>query len=208
MKILIVLAIGLIFNASEALDQNFSKNLSPNFANSIEPFTPPKMQSHKDDRNPIEPSIGILPQIIPPDINIPLPKSPILAPKTKEFIISYRVYTKNGIAQGEKYDISEPIVSRVNNPKYTLDYTCRIDTLIGDFVGDDDEDYALKYILEERKDKIIDCLSKGGVKIRDDSMTHNFEAKTKTLLTLPPKSVLAYMDNGYLILEVFKERKF
>ncbi|PAF53164.1 hypothetical protein BKH42_07400 [Helicobacter sp. 13S00482-2] len=151
---------------------------------------------------------GVLPQVLPsaflpPDL---LQTEIISEPKKREFLISYQLYVKNGIPKGERYSISEPIKTRINSSKYTFDYRCSIDTYIGDFVNDDG-DYALKIILELKKDSVLECLYKSGVKIIDDTFTNNLQTRTQTTLSLPARAVNAYLDNGFLILEVYKEKK-
>lgn len=177
------------------------------YPDSTEPFNPPFLPSSKNSRNSyLE---GVLPQVLPPDFLPPatFPTEIISQPQKIEFIISYQLYTKDGIAKGERYSISEPIKSRVHSPKYEFDYKCRIDIYIGDFLGDDDEDYALKLILEAKKDSVLECLYKSGVKIVDNSFTNNLQTTTQATLSLPARSVEAYLDNSFLILEVYKERK-
>lgn len=172
-----------------------------------EPFNPPFLPSFKKNKNSyLE---GVLPQVLPPPFLPPdaLPIEIISTPHKKEFLISYQLYTKDGIAKGERYSISEPIKSRVHSPKYEFDYKCRIDTYIGDFLGDDDEDYALKVILEANKDSVLECLYKSGVKIVDNSFTSSLQTTTQTTLSLPARSVEAYLDNSFLILEVYKEKR-
>lgn len=179
------------------------------YPNSTEPFDPPFLPSSKTSRNSyLE---GVLPQILPPLFLPPdaLPIDIVSQPEKIEFIISYQLYTKDGIAKGEHYGISEPIKSRVHSPKYEFDYKCRIDTYVGDFLLDDDKDesYVLKLILEAKKDSVLECLYKSGVKIVDNSFTSGFQTTTKTTLSLPAKSVEAYFDNNFLIIEVYKERR-
>lgn len=179
------------------------------YPNSTEPFDPPFLPSSKTSRNSyLE---GVLPQILPPLFLPPdaLPIEIVSQPEKIEFIISYQLYTKDGIAKGEHYGISEPIKSRVHSPKYEFDYKCRIDTYVGDFLLDDDKDesYVLKLILEAKKDSVLECLYKSGVKIVDNSFTSGFQTTTKTTLSLPAKSVEAYFDNNFLIIEVYKERR-
>lgn len=179
------------------------------YPNSTEPFDPPFLPSSKTSRNSyLE---GVLPQILPPLFLPPdaLSIEIVSQPEKIEFIISYQLYTKDGIAKGEHYGISEPIKSRVHSPKYEFDYKCRIDTYVGDFLLDDDKDesYVLKLILEAKKDSVLECLYKSGVKIVDNSFTSGFQTTTKTTLSLPAKSVEAYFDNNFLIIEVYKERR-
>lgn len=179
------------------------------YPNSTEPFDPPFLPSSKNSRNSyLE---GVLPQILPPDFlpPAPLPTEIVSQPEKIEFIISYQLYTKDGIAKGEHYGISEPIKSRVHSPKYEFDYKCRINTYVGDFLLDDDKDesYVLKLILEAKKDSVLECLYKSGVKIVDNSFTSSFQTTTKTTLSLPAKSVETYFDNNFLIIEVYKERR-
>lgn len=179
------------------------------YPSSTEPFDPPFLPSSKNSRNSyLE---GVLPQILPPDFLPPdaLPIDIISQPQKIEFIISYQLYTKDGVAKGERYSISEPIKSRVHSPKYQFDYECRINTYFGDFLLDDDkdEDYVLKLILEAKKDSVLECLYKSGVKIVDNSFTSSLQTTTQTTLSLPARSIEAYFDNNFLILEVYKERR-
>lgn len=177
------------------------------YPSSTEPFDPPFLPSSKKSKNSY--LQGVLPQILPPDFLPPdaLPIEIISQPQKVEFLISYELYTKDGIAKGERYRISEPIKSRVHSPKYEFDYKCRIDTYIGDFLGDDDEDYALRFILEANKDSVLECLYKSGVKIVDNSFTSSLQTTTQTTLSLPARSIEAYLDNSFLVIEVYKERR-
>ncbi|MDO7253043.1 hypothetical protein [Helicobacter cappadocius] len=177
------------------------------FSSPQEPFNPPFLPPLKTYNNDyLE---GVLPQVLPTDFLSPEALNAEISPKTekKEFLISYELYIKDGIAKGERYNISEPIKSRINSTRYEFDYQCRIDTYIGDFLGDDDESYALKVILEAKKDAVLECLYKSGVKVRDDSFINHLQATSKTTLFLPARSVQAYLDNSFLILEVYKEKK-
>lgn len=155
------------------------------------------------------PSYNILPQVIPSNQKLSPPlfeelKDPITK---KEFLISYKLYVENGVAQGEKYNISEPIKKRTKNNDYEFDYTCKIDTHTTDHTDGDATDYELKAILNYQKEAVLECLYKSGVKITDNSLTHNAQSHTKTLLTLQAKAVEVYLDNNFLVLEVWKEKK-
>lgn len=179
------------------------------YPNVAEPFDPPFLPSSKNSKNSyLE---GVLPQILPPLFlpPAPLPLEIVSQPEKIEFIISYQLYTKDGIAKGERYSISEPIKSRVHSPKYKFDYKCSINTYVGDFLLDDDKDesYVLKLILEAKKDSVLECLYKSGVKVVDNSFTSSFQTTTKTTLSLPARSIEAYFDNNFLIIEVYKERR-
>ncbi|PAF52044.1 hypothetical protein [Helicobacter sp. 13S00477-4] len=189
---------------SEPLINPPSNLVSPDMQ---EPFYPPFL-SPKHNQNTLEPLEGILPQVPPaniPSIDSIVPKENKI--KRQEFLISYKLYVKDGIVQGEKYNISRPIKSRIHSGDYIFDYSCMIDTYIGDLVGDDSSNYAVEIILRQKKDAVLDCLYKSGVQIRDDTISNNLSLSAKTLLTLRAKKVQAYLDNGFLILEVWKEKK-
>ncbi|PAF49243.1 hypothetical protein BKH41_03965 [Helicobacter sp. 12S02232-10] len=222
MKILFFLSLGVLLTNIYAYDlETWKKNppaLAPapfleipselSIPNGTEPFTPPFLPPARNDKFFYDPIFSILPQVLPSDLPSPdafLEKNE--GPKKKEFLISYKLYVKDGVAQGERYGISEPIKTRVGSGKYIFDYQCRIDVFEGDILGDDQADYALKIILEHQKEAVLECLYKSGVQVRDDTFGNNFALSAKTTLTLPAKTVQAYLDNSFLILEVWKERK-
>ncbi|PAF47140.1 hypothetical protein BKH46_05380 [Helicobacter sp. 12S02634-8] len=149
----------------------------------------------------------ILPQVLPNAWELPSGFWEKDGIAKKEFLISYRLYVQDGIAKGDSYGISEPIRSYVDSGRYVLDYVCRIDTHIGDILGDDNAKGALKMILEKEKDKVLLCLYKSGVRINDDTASNGTQIQTKTLLSLPARAVETYLDNSFLILEVYKEKR-
>ncbi len=162
----------------------------------------PSIKSNKNASIP-----GIFPQVLPqpiPALEPITPQDTTNEPITKlEFLISYKVISQNGIITGEKYDISEPLVKKAQN--LALDYTCTIHTPINDVITDD-EDYAIKYVLQHYQDEILECLKKSGMNIRYDGLARDFTpVQDQTLLSLAPKRILAYFDNRYLIIEVLKD---
>ncbi|PAF41716.1 hypothetical protein [Helicobacter sp. 11S03491-1] len=222
-KNLVGLIVGIIL-VGEAYDMQTWKSNPPqllpnafldlplinNMPEGTEPFNPPFLPSHQTHQSFfLKPLAGILPQVIPEQLPLPDPLMPdiVSIPKKKEFLISYQLYVKNGIAQGERYSISKPIKSRVKSGRYVFDYQCRIDTYIGDFIGDDSMDEAPEIILRAKKDAVLECLYKSGVKIRDDGLMSDSQMMSKSMLTLPARAVEAYLDNSFLILEVWKEKK-
>lgn len=119
-----------------------------------------------------------------------------------EFIISYKAQIRDSIITGERYSVSDPITLKSRN--LTTAYTCTLDTPINNLLTDD-EAYALKYILSNYKDEVIECLRKGRADVRyDGSFAQNVRVEDSTLLHFPPQRILAYFDNRYLVIEVLK----
>ena len=176
----------------------------------VDSATPSQKQSQKQQKEQNKQLLEqqVIPQILPSPLSIPDPLTPdeAISPKTKlEFIISYKALSENGIITGEKYNISDPLVSKAQNIK--VKYICSLDTPINDIITDD-EVYAIKYILTHYQDKVLECLRKSGVQMRHDAQTQNLEyINDSTLLSIPAKRVLAYLENRYLIIEVLEEPK-
>lgn len=122
-----------------------------------------------------------------------------------DLVVSYQFLIKNEIPQGEKYNISKP-VSPIGANKI-MDYSCDIDVSLDDDIEIPNVlDILLPYILRQHKDEVLECLYKGGVQLREDSYSNKNNLKNKTLFTLPPKWVRVSLQNGFLILKVFKEK--
>lgn len=158
---------------------------------------------------------NVIPQYLPrAKLPAPLLPPPALTPysvlesqellQKREFIISYKALSQNGIITGEKYNISSPLISKSSLP---IEYTCSIDTPINDLITDD-EDYAIEYVLHFYQDEILHCLRYGGASVLSYAKSANAtHISDDTVLSVPAKRVLAYFDNRYLILEILKELK-
>ncbi|WP_104697800.1 MULTISPECIES: hypothetical protein [unclassified Helicobacter] len=174
-----------------------------------EPFDPPRFlfEAPLQKKYLLEPpKEPLIPQINPTSLKVPdlvLKPEPIFE---KDFIISYKFLLNNQIPQGEKYNISEPL--RTMKKNMVLDYQCSVDIFLSDDIEVPDVlDILLKELLWSHKDEVLDCLYKSGVKIRDDGFSNQNMAQSKTLLVLPPKWVRVSLQNGFLIIKVFKEKK-
>lgn len=122
-----------------------------------------------------------------------------------EFLISYKAESKDGKINGEKYNISEPLVKKGHLLK--IDYSCKIETPLNAYF-DDDETYVIKYILQNYQDEVLDCFKNSSREIRYDSLSVNNEVVLDSiLLELKAQRVLAYLDNRFLVLEILKEYK-
>ncbi|MGX2970921.1 hypothetical protein [Helicobacter sp. T3_23-1059] len=190
------------------------KSIKPPAQNPASEILNPKKSLHNQNSANAELlDSSVIPQYLPrAKIPSPLMPPPALTPHTdiseplekREFIISYKALSQNGIITGEKYNISTPIISKSSLP---IAYTCSIDTPINDLVTDD-ESYAIKYVLYFYKDLILDCLEKGGASVLSYTNSANLtHISDDTLLSVPARRVLAYFDNRYLILEILKELK-
>lgn len=188
------------------------KSIKPPAQNpASEILNPKKALSEESKANAELLDSSVIPQHLPrAKIPSPLIPPPALTPHTdiseplekREFIISYKALSQNGIITGEKYNISIPIISKSTLP---IAYTCSLDTPINDLVTDD-ESYAIKYVLYFYKDLVLDCLEKGGTSVLSYAqMANATPISDDTLLSVPARRILAYFDNRYLILEILKE---
>lgn len=119
-----------------------------------------------------------------------------------EFIISYKAQSQDGIITGERYSVSDPIT--LKSQQLTTAYTCKLTTPINDLITDD-EAYALKYVLSNYKDEVIECLRKGRANVRyDGSFSQHVRVQDSVLLHFPPQRILAYFENRYLVIDVLK----
>lgn len=147
----------------------------------------------------------LIPQVLPQPL--PMPKEHTPPPiYEKDFIIAYKFLTKDEVPQGEKYSISEPLTPL--KPSMKLEYQCQIDVAVGDDIEMPEVlDILLKDLLGHYKEEVLDCLYKSGVKIEADSLVVDNKTKNKTLLSILPTRTRASLQNGFLILKVFKEQK-
>ena len=172
-------------------NQNFSIPFVPSFKNLSYP-----------QRSYLQPPlIPLIPNVIP----LPLDPSDYTLkeqlPYRKDFIISYQLLIQNEVPTGDKYDISEPLVKK----NLQMSYECEID--VG--LEHDDEipevlDILLKILLKQNKDRVLECLYKSGVKVRDDGVSQKNMSQNKVLFTLPPTYIRAGIEDGYLKLWVLK----
>ena len=56
-------------------------------------------------------------------------------------------------------------------------------------------------------ERFINVALKSGIGIFDNTASNNAELNTKTILKLDAKAVLVYVDNGFLMLEIYKEKQ-
>lgn len=196
----------LVIQNNDALFFNFSQNGG---AFDTEPFYPPKslfiMPLQKGYfLDSLE--TPLIPQVNPSPLKIPemvLKPEPIFE---KDFIVSYKLLLKNQVPKGEKYNISEPL--QAMKKSMVLDYQCSLDVFLSDDIDVPDVlDILLKELLLQHKDEVLDCLYKSGVRVRDDSLSNQNVAQSKTLLVLPPKWVKVSLQNSFLIIKVFKEKE-
>lgn len=173
-----------------------------------EPFTPPDflkntpLQKNHLLELPREP---IIPQINPDPLKVPDIEFKPDDIFEKDFIVSYKFLLKDEVPVGEKYNISEPLVS-MKNPSFI--YQCSIDVFLDDDMsGMGVLDMLLKELLQYHKEDVLECLYKSGVEVKDESMSNNNASKNKTLFTLLPKRIRVSLQNGFLIIKVFKENK-
>ncbi|CBG40137.1 Putative periplasmic protein [Helicobacter mustelae 12198] len=186
----------------------WDKKSHPNLPFDTPLFSPPS-SLWKGWRYPMDtylqpPFSPLIPQVIPHPWFLPEMPPPKEVMLEKDYVISYQFLLKNEVPQGEKYNLSVPVSAMRGR---VLDYTCEIDVNVTEDVEQPGLFSALlSYLLRQHKDDVLECLYKSGVKLREDSAGDKNAIQNKILFTLPPTWVRASLQNGYLILKIFKEK--
>ncbi|ANV97707.1 hypothetical protein BBW65_02305 [Helicobacter enhydrae] len=121
-----------------------------------------------------------------------------------EFILSYRAKMVNDFLEGEEYKVSRVLSPKgkqgLQNGDFEIVKTCKIVT------EENAEGLSgLQNILKRNQDKILDCLYGGEVSVDDEVVTLNLQAKSKTILKIPPVRVVAIFEGGVLELNILDE---
>lgn len=113
----------------------------------------------------------------------------------EEFIITYKIATRDHVILNETYHVSHAMVSDNWTP---ADQPCEIF---------DERDFnSTKEALHLHKEAVLQCLFGFGVKLRNDGITFNNRSTSVTTLRIPPTQVHIEADGGVLHLWKKPER--
>lgn len=120
----------------------------------------------------------------------------------EEFIISYQAKMENDLLEGEEYKVSKVLYPRgvegLKSGEFKLMRVCEI-------LNIENEDSVFRS-LKKNQEQVLDCLYMSGTQIYDEAMAKNLQARTRTILKIPPKRVLANVQNGVIELKVLEKR--
>lgn len=124
-----------------------------------------------------------------------------------EFLISYKAKMENDLLVGEEYKVSEVIdnkgIKGIKNGEYRVFKLCKI--LPTGYDGQENESEFVKKVLKTQRELVLDCLYSSGVKIYDEVTSRDLQAKSRTILSIPPKRVVAKYENGVINLEILEK---
>ncbi|WP_305862933.1 hypothetical protein [Helicobacter cholecystus] len=124
-----------------------------------------------------------------------------------EFIISYKAKMQNDLLVGEEYKVSEVIGNRglrgIKNGEYRVLKFCKI--LPSEYEGQKNEASFIKQVLKSHREAVLDCLYSSGVKIYDEVISRDLQARSKTIFSIPPKRVIVKYDNGVINLGILEK---
>lgn len=122
----------------------------------------------------------------------------------EEFIISYRAKIENSLFKGEDYRVSKVIDAKgsrgLEKGSFKVIKECQITPL-----ESLDQD-GVERFLKQNKERVLECLYSSGVKIYDEVMTKNWEARSKTIFKIPPKRVVVILSDGMVKLSVLEKK--
>lgn len=124
-----------------------------------------------------------------------------------EFIISYKAKMQNDLLVGEDYRVSEVIENRgvkgIESGEYRIVKVCNI--VPRDYEGVESEASFVKKVLKTQRELVLDCLYSSGVKIYDEVTSKDLQAKSKTILSIPPRRIVVKYENGMLNLGILEK---
>lgn len=138
----------------------------------------------------------------------------------KEFIVSYKLFSKNHIVESQEYSVSKPMVSnRVKNGSFF----CVIPKISQDGQGRDEQNKQIgqakqdaivpfveiedeKEFLQIYKNDVIECLMRGNVFLKSLSSDSNHISSQNIIhITIPPTliDVIFFKEGGFCDIVVF-----
>lgn len=120
-----------------------------------------------------------------------------------EFLISYKLISKNNIAQKEKYAVSQ-VMNAKGSKNHIVAKECEID--VGDYLIMDDMAYFLRILLKREQEQVLDCLYGYKVGIRESTQGKNANLDSKQSLEIRPVRVLASLHNRSILLKILEQQ--
>lgn len=122
----------------------------------------------------------------------------------EEFIISYEVKMRNDLLSGESYRVSKVIVPKgadgLKEGKFKVLKSCKI------LPEENLEESEIQKFLKLHKEEVLDCLYSSGIELYDEATTKNLQSQSKTIFKIPPKRILAVLENGVINLSVLEKK--
>lgn len=120
----------------------------------------------------------------------------------QEFIVSYRAKMQNDSLSGESYQISKALNPWMGSDRMSVKVV-KICTIMIENATEEDQ---IQKMLKTHKESILECLYSSGVKIVDESITRNLEARSKTVFEILPRHIFVTMDNGMMEVKILERQ--
>lgn len=119
-------------------------------------------------------------------------------------MISYEVKMDNELLKGESYKVSKVLAPKgkdgLQSGEWKVVKSCEI--IPQENLGAGEMQKFLKTYQEE----VLDCLYASGIKLYDEAVMQNLQARSKTIFKIPPKRVIAMLKDGIVNLSVLEKR--
>ncbi|WP_156923045.1 hypothetical protein [Helicobacter pametensis] len=119
-------------------------------------------------------------------------------------MISYRAKIKNTLFVGEEYRVSKVIDSKgtrgLKDGSFKVFGVCHLTPKMSL------EKKEIGRFLKENQEGVLECLYASGVKITDNVVMRDLQARSKTILAIPPRRVIASLKDGIVELKILEKR--
>lgn len=115
-----------------------------------------------------------------------------------ELLISYKIVSKDNIAQRERYRVSH--VMNYQGESYRVVRECEID--VSPYRIMDDMPYFITLLLKREKEQVLECLYSNEVQVREATQGRNNALSSRVSLEIPPTRVRAMLMNKSIVLKI------
>lgn len=120
-----------------------------------------------------------------------------------ELLVSYKLISRDHIAQKERYQVSH--VMHYKGTQADSVKECEIDASA--YAIMDDMAYFITSILKQEKEQVLECLYNHEVKVRESTQGRDNALSSKVSLEIPPTRIRARLHNKSIFLKILaKER--
>lgn len=122
--------------------------------------------------------------------------------KEVELLISYKLISKDNLAQGERYRVSH-VMNYQHQNGYEIVGECEIDA--SKYAIMDDMPYFITFILKREKEQVLDCLYTYEVRVRENTTSKNNTTTSRVSLEIAPTRVKAKLVNKSILLYILSK---
>lgn len=115
-----------------------------------------------------------------------------------ELLISYKVVSKDNVAERERYRVSHVMNYQGEDSKVARE--CEID--VSPYRIMDDMPYFIVSLLKQEKEQVLECLYSHEVQVREATQGRNNALSSRVSLEIPPTRVRAMLVNKSIMLKI------